>query len=99
MDRPTLKQQFLDDHIQTWYNLEPMVQDASFRCYDRVKTPVTTYVLMDSPPQHYSTKPFEEIAQWLVDNNLSAPQIFYSDRDNGFLLLEDFGDTLLQQIL
>lgn len=99
MDRHTLKQRFLDTHIQTWYNLEPMLQDASFRRYYRVKTPVITYVLMDSPPEHYSTKPFEEIAEWLVNNNLSAPQIFHRDRENGFLLIEDFGDILLQQIL
>lgn len=54
---------------------------------------------MDSPPEHYSTEPFEQIAQWLLENNLSAPQIFHKDTDNGFLLLEDFGDILLQHVL
>ena len=99
MDRPTKKQQFLDSYIQTWYNLEPMTGDASFRKYDRVVTPMTTYVLMDSPPQHYSTIPFEQVGNWLIENNLSAPQIFHKDTENGFLLLEDFGDTLLQHVI
>jgi len=99
MDRPTKKQQFLESYIQTWYNIEPMIGDASFRKYDRVKTPITTYVLMDSPPEHYSTEPFERIAHWLRENNLSAPQIFHKDTENGFLLLEDFGDILLQHML
>ena len=70
MDRPTKKQQFLDSYIQTWYNLEPMTGDASFRKYDRVVTPMTTYVLMDSPPQHYSTIPYEQVGNWLIENNL-----------------------------
>ena len=99
MDRPTKKQQFIESYIQTWYNLEPMTGDASFRKYDRIKTPITTYVLMDSPPEHYSTEPFEQIAHWLLENNLSAPQIFHKDTANGFLLLEDFGDILLQHVL
>ena len=99
MDRPTKKQQFLDSYIQTWYNLEPMTPDASFRKYDRVVTPITTYVLMDSPPQHYSTEPFEQIANWLIENNFAAPQIFHKDSEHGFLLLEDFGDILLQHVL
>lgn len=99
MDRPTKKQKFLDSYFQTWYNLEPMIQDASFRKYDRVVTPTTSYVLMDSPPEHYSTKPFEHVGEWLLKNNLSAPQIFHKDSEQGFLLLEDFGDTLLQHVL
>ena len=99
MDRPTKKQQFIESYIQSWYNLEPMTGDASFRKYDRIKTPITTYVLMDSPPEHYSTEPFEQIAHWLLDNNLSAPQIFHKDTENGFLILEDFGDILLQHVL
>ena len=73
MDRPSKKQRFIESYIQSWYNLEPMTGDASFRKYDRIKTPITTYVLMDSPPEHYNTEPFEQIAIWLIDNNLSAP--------------------------
>jgi len=99
MDRPSKKQRFIESYIQSWYNLEPMTGDASFRKYDRIKTPITTYVLMDSPPEHYSTKPFEQIANWLIENKLYAPQIFHKDIENGFLLLEDFGDILLQHVL
>lgn len=99
MDRSLKKQLFIEKYLQTWYNLEPMTGDASFRTYIRVKTPVTTYVLMDSPPEYYSTKPFEEMAEWLLANNFSAPKIFHRDSENGFLLLEDFGDTLLQHVL
>jgi N-acetylmuramate 1-kinase len=99
MDRQNRKQHFLEEYIQTWYNLEPMNADASFRSYQRIKTPCTTYVLMDCPPEHYSTKPFEVMSEWLTSNNLSAPRIFHKDTDNGFLLLEDFGDILLKHIL
>ena len=75
MDRSFRKQRFIEEFLQTWYNLEPMVGDASFRKYERIKTPITTYILMDSPTEHYSIQPFEKIALWLLENNFSAPRI------------------------
>lgn len=95
----TQKEEFLKTYIDSYYEIEPIAQDASSRQYYRIKTPNTTYMLMDCPPEHYSTKPFEKVSEWLLAQNFSAPQIFHKDTENGFLLLEDFGDTTLQLIL
>ena len=38
---------------------------------------------------------FDDMVRWLRAQNLSAPQIYAMDRDNGFAVLEDFGDRNL----
>jgi len=42
---------------------------------------------------------FVAIAEFLRGHGLSAPQIFAADCENGFVLLEDFGDRLYADIL
>ena len=93
------KIKFIEKHLQEEYTVKALAGDASFRKYDRIHTNDKTYILMDSPPEHYSTEPFEKIAEFLLSHNISAPQIFHRDRTNGFLLLEDFGDTLMKDII
>ncbi len=73
-----------------------MEADASNRRYARVKKNGQTYVLMDSP---LSEKPaeFAAVAELLTAHNLPAPKIYAKDMENGFLLLEDFGNLSLSQ--
>jgi hypothetical protein len=42
-------------------------------------------------------RPFVAVASALRDSGLSAPEIYASDLDRGFLLLEDFGDGVFGQ--
>jgi len=77
----------------------PLAGDASFRRYFRVQHQGQTAVLMDAPPPHEDPRPFVAVAEWLTSVGLSAPQILARDLDKGLLLLADFGDWRLREIL
>ncbi len=66
--------------------------DASFRRYHRLDLDGRRAVLMDAPPPQEDVRPFLAIARHLLRLGFSAPKIFAEDVDQGFLLLEDFGD-------
>jgi aminoglycoside/choline kinase family phosphotransferase len=74
--------------------------DASNRRYERLENNGDRAVLMDAPPERgEDVRPFLRIAAHLRDAGLSAPMIFAQDTENGFLLLEDLGDTLFSRVL
>jgi len=74
--------------------------DASFRKYFRVFKPDgSTLIVMDAPPEHEKLEPFIKIDHILIENKFLAPEILAIDLDNGFLLLEDFGDVSFNQAL
>lgn len=73
--------------------------DASFRRYFRAKVNGQSSVLMDAPPPGEDTKPFIDVDQRLRSAGLHAPEIFYADPANGYLLLEDLGDDLYRDLL
>lgn len=75
--------------------------DASNRRYDRLTKPDgTTAVFMDAPPDKGETvQPFITIAEFLIHNGLSAPQILMQDVARGFLLIEDLGDALFARLM
>ncbi|SNT08481.1 hypothetical protein SAMN06295912_13819 [Sphingomonas laterariae] len=77
----------------------PLAGDASFRRYFRVVAPGRSAVLMDAPPDKEDIGPFLAIAAELDARGLSAPQTLAVDRDQGLLLLEDFGDRLVGPVL
>lgn len=79
--------------------IEPLAGDASFRRYFRVVLNGRTAVLMDAPPQHEDVRPFVAVAEWLSKVGLSAPEILARDVDQGLLLLGDFGDWRLRELL
>lgn len=73
--------------------------DASFRRYFRLRVNGESHILMDAPPPGEDVSPFIDIDQRLRMAGLYAPEIFYADRANGFLLLEDLGDDLYRDLL
>ena len=77
----------------------PLAGDASFRRYFRVLQGGRSAVLMDAPPEHEDVRPFVAVAEWLTDAGLTAPDILARDIDQGLLLLGDFGDWRLREIL
>jgi len=77
----------------------PLAGDASFRRYFRVKHGAMCAVLMDAPPPHEDPRPFIEVAQWLHTNGFTAPKIIAQDLTQGLVLLEDFGDARLREVL
>lgn len=70
--------------------------DASNRTYKRLLQPGGAgAVLMDAPPEKgEDVRPFVHIAKHLTALGLSAPEIYHSDTEHGFLLIEDLGDSL-----
>ncbi|MCF7820965.1 MAG: phosphotransferase [Mariprofundaceae bacterium] len=66
--------------------------DASFRRYFRVLSGSERFVLMDAPPGKEDVTPFLTVRAWLMEAGLRVPELIHADRDQGFLLLEDFGD-------
>ncbi|RYY78265.1 MAG: phosphotransferase [Moraxellaceae bacterium] len=89
-------QQQLDD---TELTIHPLSGDASFRRYARIHSKAKTYMLMDAPPDKEDSQPFVAIDQWLDSHGVRVPHIVAKDLAQGFILLEDFGDILLAQVL
>ena len=78
---------------------EPLTGDASARKYFRLRGKQQTAVLMDASQVPDCVLPFIRIADHLRRIGFSAPAILGRDRQNGLLLLEDFGDATFAQLL
>lgn len=84
-----------------WANarIEPLAGDASFRRYFRVFEGDRCAVLMDAPPPHEDPRPFIAIARHLTDAGFAAPAILAEDLTEGLVLLEDFGDARMREMV
>lgn len=100
-----LRLQLLTDWVRQFTGLdqataEPVSGDASFRRYFRVwcagddgrSTPL---IVMDAPPEHEDCTAFVAIARHWHHHGVTVPDILQADLEQGFLLLEDFGDNLM----
>ena len=76
-----------------------LAADASFRHYDRLTRGNETMVLMDAPPPMEDVRPFLTIAKKLEELGYSAPHVYAQDEENGFVLLEDLGDSTYTRLL
>ncbi|MFM2318646.1 MAG: hypothetical protein RLZZ215_1267 [Pseudomonadota bacterium] len=75
--------------------LSPASADASFRRYFRVHKDHKTAIVMDAPPDKENCTPFVDITTRLRNAVVAAPTIYAKNLLDGFLLLEDFGNTPL----
>ncbi len=82
--------------------------DASFRRYYRIEiltdqlpalVSQRTLIVMDAPPPREDCRPFLAISEMLGRHNVRIPKVIASDVTLGFIILEDFGDTVLSQVL
>ena len=96
-DRMSQISQFLHQspaaHFQT---LTAISGDASFRRYFRVSNGTQHWVLMDAPAVAADLQRFIATAEAFRAAGLQVPQIVDASTADGLLLLEDFGDNLLQ---
>ncbi|EDY86166.1 aminoglycoside phosphotransferase [gamma proteobacterium HTCC5015] len=73
--------------------------DASFRRYFRVTQSTDegsrSLIAMDAPPDKEDSSPFVERARALLAEGIRAPELVAVDLEQGFMLLEDFGDRQL----
>ena len=79
--------------------LQPASSDASFRRYFRLHTAEGSLIAMDAPPPLEDCRPFIDVQQRLQRAGLHVPHIHAADVEQGFLLLEDLGQTPYLQAL
>ena len=98
--RNELKKEFLLNSDLINIERIQLKKDASHRQYERIiKSNGDTLIFMDAPPDKEKVIPFINVANFLLKNNLSAPEIILSDVENGFLILEDFGDASYSNVM
>lgn len=75
--------------------------DASTRRYERIvlNEGDRTLILMDAPVDTCGPlDAFVKVATYFESIRLSSPRIYGIDRENGLMLLEDFGDDLVARV-
>ncbi len=91
---------FINNYFsQASYKIESMPGDAGMRSYYRVFADSKSYVVMDCPPAYANVQSFINVANFLLENDFSAPQIIEKDVEQGFLIIEDFGITSVKNHL
>lgn len=85
--------QWLNKIVGESVEIIPLPHDASFRRYFRLQTAKGSYLVMDAPPSLENTQPFVAISSALRELGLQAPDVIAIDREQGFLLITDFGNT------
>ena len=96
-------------------SLEVVSGDASFRRYFRLKLEagcakvisdlspmqknISSLIAVDSPPESEDNESFVRIDALLTKAGVRVPVVFSKSFDKGFLLLEDFGDSILLPLL
>jgi hypothetical protein len=99
--RNVARRGFLERCGLAGWMLAPLRADASRRRYFRLRNGTgASLILMDAPPE---TNPpldgFIATARILAEAGLSVPRIHEADPEQGFMLLEDFGDALLADVI
>jgi N-acetylmuramate 1-kinase len=98
-DRQELIEAFLTREGWADAHRTALTGDASFRRYHRLENNGRQAMLMDAPPPQEDIGPFLDIARHLIGLGYSAPRILGENREVGFILLEDFGDSTFTRLL
>ena len=67
--------------------------DASFRRYFRAHEGDASWIVMDAPPGHEDVRPYLKVSRLLEGTGVHVPHVHASDIEQGFVLLEDLGNT------
>ncbi len=81
------------------FEIEVASEDASFRKYYRLTHNDSSFLLMDSSLEKDSLKPFLNVTAKLLKVGVKAPKILEQNLEDGFLIIEDFGNTHYLDIL
>ena len=100
LSRSQKRQRFIENNGIINPGITQLPCDASFRHYYRIEKPDgSNIMLMDAPPDKEDSRPYIRVAMHLASMGLSAPKILSGDEENGFLLIEDFGNDTYTQLL
>jgi aminoglycoside/choline kinase family phosphotransferase len=97
--RARARSAFLNEIGHGAVELQALPVDASFRRYFRLIAASRPMLLMDAPPPKEDVRPFIKIARHLTGLGLSAPEIYEFDEEQGFALIEDFGEATYTRLL
>lgn len=78
--------------------LQALAGDAGFRRYYRLNTS-PSLIAVDSPPTKEKNPAYINISLFLQSNGVRTPKIYAVNFEQGFMLLEDFGQRLFQDQL
>jgi hypothetical protein len=81
------------------YKLSTVSADASFRKYYRLSEKRSSFIVMDSSLELNSLAPFIDVTHRLLKAGVKAPKILLQNIEDGYLILEDFGDKQLLGLL
>lgn len=80
-------------------SLVPVPGDAGFRHYFRLNNAPQPLLAVFAPPATEKNKQFVAVANYLSAQGVRVPKVLAADYEHGYLLIEDFGDALLQPLL
>jgi len=72
---------------------EPLAQDVSVRTFFRLEKDGKKAILMDARPPLEDVSMFEFMRNKFDKIGLHVPEVYNIDTKNGFVIMEDFGDT------
>jgi aminoglycoside/choline kinase family phosphotransferase len=105
-ERLHLLNQWLSSHFNENATPELVAGDASFRRYYRMFPERSanlalgkSWILMDAPPTHEDCRPFLAVRDLLSQAGQRVPTLIAQNLPEGFLALEDFGDTTFSMAL
>lgn len=90
---------FLAETPYKEYALRVASADASFRKYYRLTQGNKSFLVMDSSLEKESLKPFLDVTQRLEQMGVAVPKIYEQNLELGYLVIEDFGNTHLLNVL
>ncbi len=77
-------------------SLQPLREQASLRHYFRFQTDTGTKIAVISEPNSKQNELFEIHSNFLRKNGIRVPKVEAFDHLKGFMILEDFGDKVVQ---
>jgi aminoglycoside/choline kinase family phosphotransferase len=92
-------EKFLEHVGFNLFKIEEIANDCSAREYYRIYHNNESFILMDASKDMASVEPYIKVTRILIDNSFSAPKIIASNLNEGFLLLEDFGNNSFTKYL
>lgn len=91
---------FLRAHVKKPFQIESLAEDWASRRYFRITNTDGTYILMEAVPDHIPTatmghklSAFLKVGSLLHERGIHTPEILAVDEQEGYVLLEDFGNT------
>ena len=80
-------------------SLQPLREQASLRHYFRIHTDTGTKIGLISKPNSKQNELFEIHSNFLKKNGIKVPKVEVFDHQKGFMILEDFGDKVVQLVI